>query len=452
LAVPGIIISQNATSLILSNLTNIDYTGGSNITINNGLRVITPPSSRPFTITFTTYTVINGVYYGIDTISTTLVCVTGTLSSASIVPVSKAVNAITSHTITFSLANALISGSYIGVVFPATLVLTFPSTCTSNNVLLSCSVYNTTFANISVIGSLASNTSLSLTFNSVINPSQAIITPSVAIYTYYDSGLDSMVDKLTSGLTVSINPNLITVMSVTPHSFVTYANTNYDITATLIDKIIAGGSISITFPPTVTFTSPTLVSASFLTTNCSVTIATNRINLIGCFTSDMNNLTVAFTLGGIFNPPSLLPSASFGLITNGPAGQINNITNGPTVTMITPATSASFSITTLSSIVHAYTQYNLTINTVNPHISGDYFYLTIPLSMSFSVAPSCSSISGIASVSCSMINSTVLVVNYTATPTLNTTKISITSIRNYDVSGTNIQFQIVFYDSLNYAM
>ena len=67
------------------------------------------------------------------------------------------------------------------------------------------------------------------------------------------------------------------------------------------------------------------------------------------------------------------------------------------------------------------------------------------------ITPTCTGISGIADISCVVLNSTSLVLTYNAVP-LNSVQISIDSIRNYDVGSVGVNFSCSFYNSLNYAM
>ena len=129
---------------------------------------------------------------------------------------------------------------------------------------------------------------------------------------------------------------------------------------------------------------------------------------------------------------------------------VDSITSGLTVTMTTPATSTSFTIAPLNSIVHTLTQYNLAISFAVPHQIGDYFIMQIPPSMTFSATPTCVPISGIASIGCILLNLTAIKVNLNAVPTASA-QISISNIRNYDVA-TSQSFQLFFYNSGDFDM
>jgi hypothetical protein len=78
-----------------------------------------------------------------------------------------------------------------------------------------------------VSGSIPASSIVILMFNQVKNPNQVFTTASIQIYTYWDSGLDSMVDTLTTGLTITPTVRPITAASVATVSSTTYAFTNY---------------------------------------------------------------------------------------------------------------------------------------------------------------------------------------------------------------------------------
>jgi hypothetical protein len=209
----------------------------------------------------------------------------------------------------------------------------------------------------------------------------------------------------------------IIVPTVTPSSFVTYALSSYTFTATLTDFIPASGYISIVFPSTITFSSVAIASASFGIGTCQINIVNVTIvNINNCFAADMTSLNLSLTLSGILNPPSLQPTTSFSIATFGPLGQVNYVSTGLTVTMLTPAISTAFSITPLSLTVHAPTKYTIGFTFAVPHSANDYFDLSIPSSMAFSASPACTQISGFSGITCSTINTTTIRITISAAP------------------------------------
>lgn len=393
-----------------------------------------------------------GTAYGIDSTTNTYSCTPGSITTYSLTASSYAINAVTVYTIKFTTIYPLKSGSYIAIVFPNYISLVISSSCSSTNSFLSCSVANTSYANISISGTVSAGTSLTLTFNSVTNPSQVMTTSSFSIYTYYDSGLDSIVDKITSGMTfTSIANQLTSNVYVVPSSFTTYSASNYIFSVQMTDMILAAGYITIAFPSTFTLGTITLLSASFPTSTCVVSLSGYTVTINSCFSSNYATLAITFTLGGITNPNSLQPTSSFSITTYGPIGMIDYINSGLTVTMTTAAVATSFSLVPSDFTVHASTVYTLSTTFFMPHSANDYMLLTIPASMQYSSTPSCSGQLGIAIVTCSVLNATTLKLVMTTVPSSSIT-LTINSIRNYDISSTSISLVCYIYNSGNYLM
>ena len=442
--------STSSTQIVISNISASDLGPGVSRPLA-GWTFTNPPSTRTFTITLTSLFVSGGVTYGIDSSTLTYNCNPGNIIVYSLSTISSAINAVTTYSISFTTIYALTTGSYIGIVFPS--YITVGSGCTSTNGLLSCTVSNTSYANISISGTVPAGTSLNVKFTSVTNPGQAFTSSSFLIYTYYDSGLDSLVDRLTSGMTFTAVANQIPPANVyiTPSSTYTYANANYIFTVTLVDNILAGGTIGITFPSAFTFATVALASASFPTGSCSLGVSGKNVNLTGCFSNDYAPLTITLTLSGIINPPSLEPTSSFAIKTYGPLGMINTVTTGLTVTMTSASTSTAFTITPHVLTVHAVTAYSLSFTFLTPHSANDYLLLTIPASMQISASPSCAPISGIGLVSCSIYNSTTAKMVMSLPPSASIA-FTFTSLQNYDISSTVISFQCYVYSANGYLM
>ena len=241
---------------------------------------MTPPSTRTYTITATSFYSLSGNTYGIDTRTNSYSCVAGAITTYSLVASTYFINAIGTYTITFTTVNSLVSGSMIIITLPNYISIQSGGTCSSSNGLLSCAVTSTTVATISITGSISKLTSITLTINSIINPTQALVTSSFNIATYYDTGIDSLVDSLTTGMTfTSTAKQLTSNVFVVPSSYVTYASSNYIFSVQLTDKIIAGGYITITFPIDITVGTISIVSASFPTTSCTLNVIGNLVKI-----------------------------------------------------------------------------------------------------------------------------------------------------------------------------
>jgi hypothetical protein len=444
------VVSQNSSQITISSISSADIPASTSKFLL-GWNFVNPPSTRPFTLTLTSLYSTGGSAYGIDTLTNSYNCNSGSIVTYSLTALNYAINALTTYTITFSTVNTLTTGSFIAIVFPP--YITLSGSCSSTNGALSCAVSNTSYANISISGPISGGTSLSIKFTSVTNPSQAFTSAPFAIYTYYDSGLDSLVDKLTSGMTFTGQANLLPLSNVfvVPSSLFTYASSNYIFSLQLTDSILAGGYIAIAFPSAITLGSVGIVTASFSTGSCSLAVSGSSVNITGCFAATYTTLAITFTLSGILNPPSLQTTASFAISTYGPLGKIDYISAGLSITMTNASTSTSFTLTPQALTVHSYAVYSLAVAFLIPHSAGDYLLLVLPASMAISASPACTATSGIAVITCSVFNASTLKMVMTSVPS-SSIAFTISSIRNYDISSTSVPLQCSVYSSSDYLM
>ena len=161
-------VSLNSSLLVLGSF-SADFFPSTNISIFNRFTIIAPPSSRPFTITVTTYYQQAGSTYGIDTLTKTYGCLPGTMTAA-LTLADTAIGASTSLVITVTIQNSLYSGSYIGVSFPAGITATVGNTCSSNSSSLSCTVTASNYANLTSSALVAGASVIDITFSAVQNP------------------------------------------------------------------------------------------------------------------------------------------------------------------------------------------------------------------------------------------------------------------------------------------
>ncbi len=215
-----------------------------------------------------------------------------------------------------------------------------------------------------------------------------------------------------------------------------------------MDPIPSGGTIKITFPSTISLGNVSIASASFSIATCTVSISGNIVTLSSCFSSSLTSGNHTFNLSKIYNPPSLQPTTTFTIFTAGPLGNVNYNSSGLVVTMVTPAISTNFSVVPISQTVHALTGYTISITFAVPHQSGDYFTFSVDPTMTIS-SLNCTAISGVASVSCFLFSSSSINTTFTSVPS-NSVQITISLIRNYDISNTGINFQAFLYNSANY--
>jgi hypothetical protein len=118
---------------------------------------------------------------------------------------------------------------------------------------------------------LPAGSALTFTIDSVLNPPSVLTTSSFAIYTYYDSGYDSLVDSVNHSITVDITPKTMQEATITPASLTANSLTSYELNLTLNNPIPAFGSIAIKFPPSVTPSDLTsIASSTFNTDSCTL--------------------------------------------------------------------------------------------------------------------------------------------------------------------------------------
>jgi hypothetical protein len=172
--------------------------------------------------------------------------------------------------------------------------------------------------------------------------------------------------------------------------------------------------------------------------------------LNSCFATTLTNLNENIVIGGVVNPSSLQSTSAFQVYTYGGIGMVDYLTSGPKVQMNTLAISSSFSVTPTSAVVHATTIYTFAITFYGTHTSGDYLSLTLPTGMSFSGTPTCTPLSGIASISCTVANSSLLQVTMVANPG-SSVSFSVSNVVNYGVANTNVVFSMTIYNAAGYA-
>lgn len=375
----------------------------------------------------------------------------GAITAGTVLPTVTAVNNITSYQISFTIKNKLTTGSFIAIVFPVELAIqTGTATCSMAG--HTCTVATSQNLTVTIASTIVAGSALSVTVSKVKNANEALTTSSFSIYTYYDSLYDSLVDRVITGITTTMTPSAITTGSVTPSSYTTNAVGFYKIDVTLLDPIPAGGFIVVIFPTTVVPQSAQLVAASYAISSCSSNLASNTINVTGCFSATMSALSLSLNFSNILNPISFKPSGTFKLYTRGPNGNlINSIESGLTVTMNIATDTQAFSVSPISLTVGTSTTYNFQItHAISSHSINDYVVIDFPALMTLPASPSCTAISG-ASISCGNVSPTQLKVVYTSVPSA-TVHFSLGSVTNYLVGDQAINYASRIYDSGDFQM
>lgn len=105
----------------------------------------------------------------------------------------------------------------------------------------------------------------------------------------------------------------------------------------------------------------------------------------------------------------------------------------------------------LNSTVYSVTRYNINVTHAVPHTINDYVIIDIDSAMTYSVSLSCASLSGIASISCVIVNTTQAKITYSSLASASI-QYYILNLTNYQISNTNVVFSMKIYDSINYLM
>ena len=112
------------------------------------------------------------------------------------VPTDTSINVVTSYTINFRLTNKMVNGGNIHIVFPTTLTVDPGAICSDNVFNTSTCVISSNNLTISVNGSLASGSSLTVIVDKVKNAGESIQSGTFKLYSYYDGLSDSLIDKI----------------------------------------------------------------------------------------------------------------------------------------------------------------------------------------------------------------------------------------------------------------
>lgn len=448
---PTNMVAYVGTNTGFSNSTMISLTGmqATNVTVGGTIGAIVsytvtyPTSIRPANLVFTTVTNSSGVVYVIDTATRAVTATAGVITTAAVAIANNSVNVPSTCTVTFTTVNNLVAGSVVIVQFPNTLTLQ-GTTCSSTGATGTCAASGTA-ATLTLTSTLNNASSVTITVPNVKNPSSAITTSSLSINTYYDSGLDSGVDSISTGLTLTSVANLLTVASVTPTLKQVGATTSYTFSITLNDPITIGGYFDLKFPAEVSFSAAntllTILSSSMEAT-CTISPSGTTIRFNNCFASANRSTSspLSFSLSSISNPSSFQPSSSFQIFTYDSSGNAINYQNSSLSTLsVTMDTNAALSatITVANNTVHQTTTYTFSIVFTVAHISGDQLVLTFPSEIVPPGTPSCTALTGFTSVGCTTFSQTVTVtMGFTTFPVDYKASFSIGGVQNYDVTAT----------------
>lgn len=398
--------NPSSGTFIFSNIVNTVTSGTFSI---GNFTYTNPPSTMSYTLTIKFYVNSSGNTYDIGIWSNIYNCNPGVMTGA-LTPGSLSINAISTYSLSLTTVNNLVSGSFINLIVPSNLVIS--STC---NVIGASCAYSSN--NITVTFSSARPAG---TFNinfQIKNPGSVQTTTTFTAFSYY-SGYTSLVDNLTSGITVTFTANPITSASINPQQNQTSQSTSYQFSITNKDPIPIGGYFTLTFPTSVGCGSPTLVLtpiSSSLDPTCTAQCVSSVVTFSNCMQSTVktNTTPIAFSLSPIINPPSFAPSGYFQFYSyDSLSNMINYLNSSLSTFQVTMNTISSLSstITAPSLTVNQAVTYSFQIVFSVPHVTFDYLTLTFPASMTPPSAPNCAVSSGLSSVSCSLVNGKIKVI------------------------------------------
>jgi hypothetical protein len=267
------------------------------------------------------------------------------------------IGATTQYLIWFQTINKLISGSFIQIMLPSTLSLILNQTVCSTSVTGECSFINTTAINISLTASINPLTNISLTLNNMMNPTTTTPTSSITVTTYY-SDLTSIVDQITSGLTVTCTPIILTSSTVSSNNPIVAAKASYNFTMRSTLTTLQNSIINLTFPSTFSESSYQLTSFSIngiAVPGCTISVSGLTVLFnSSCMSQNASNTSIIqFIISNITNPTSTKPSPSFSISTYYNNFLMEHLYNGITITMTTPVNLSYFQVTPSDSSANA---------------------------------------------------------------------------------------------------
>lgn len=376
------------------------------------------PSSKKFTLAFTTQTYSSGTFYSVDSSSIDVQAVAATITVASVSAQNNLAYAIGQFTVSFTTINNLVSGSFAVIQFPSEMSIDPSSTCSTS--VGSCFFSgNTVTANVQ---SPASGGSIISTVLSMVqNPLTTTASSTFSISTYYDAS-DSLVDQLTAGLTFTAAPAPLKWLQVTPSSRVVRDVSSYTISINFTNPVPAGVTLFLTFPTSIPISSVQYSAINSL--SCIVSSSLQVVTLASCFSSTTTG-TVSFTLSGIANPTSTKPTGTFNLTSFYSGLLLEYLSAAVAVAMTTPMAFGSISLTAANLTANAQTIYTISLSSLFAHTTGEVFMVTVPSELTLTT-PDCTAVFGVGSLTCS-VSGSILTVNLTGS--------SIGQLINFTVAG-----------------
>lgn len=160
-------------------------------------------------------------------------------------------------------------------------------------------------------------------------------------------------------------------------------------------------------------TTTTCTQISNIGPGLSCSISGSTMTVTGGYSSAKQAFTgteaLSFSATSIVNPRSLKPTDKFYFYVKTSGGSTIYSVNNPTLTITTAATFGSSTISQALGTNGATTSYTWTFTTNSKLVSGDYFKITPPSSITIS-SPTCTGITGLSSsLTCNMVSGSLWV-------------------------------------------
>ena len=400
---------------------------------------------------------------------------TGTLNQNGankyITATSYVVGVSTTYFIEFSIVHAIPSGAALLITFPQSITpapSTSTTSCASYLTGISasgfCSVVSQT---LSVIGGFPSGLSASgvikFGISPVTNPITTATSSSFTITTCTNSSLLYFIDSLSTGITFTAIAASLTSVVVTPASNVTGSVTTYNFKITTTTIISTGGYLTILFPTGVSIFSPSdaknvcVKVQGFNSNNFSCLVTSNNITVVSAFASgSFAPGILEFNIGYVLNPSSTKPVQSFSVTTYDSGGYaIDQSSSNIAVTVTTPNTLISASISIGSYVNGALTVYTFSINPRNTTPVNCLIIITPPSTVVFPSIPICTGIVLISSITCTIsggTNLSVLLALTSAATYTSTISFSVANVQNPPSTQPTNSFFVNTYTVDSYAI
>lgn len=232
------------------------------------------------------------------------------------------INAISKYTISFKTTNRLITTSFVVIVLPASLAIYAGTTCSLTGFASTCAINSTLTLTVDINTIINAGSNLTVVINAVTNAATTTPTSSITITTYYED-TQSVVDQLTSGLTVTATSVPFRSVTLTPGSTTVGKITNYTLSIQIANALPATSILLITIPitsfavSTITLLSFTIGSTAIPGCSISNTAPLTVQLSSACFPSSTPALTtLKVVLGNITNPLSTKPTDSWQIETH----------------------------------------------------------------------------------------------------------------------------------------